>query len=232
MHTETALKNHQTHHTEQFSTNFFHLKWLDFWSPPVAGGVRRPHRPRRPLRRLRRSGGTALLRCRRLQGALQPRGPGGHHRALPGSRLHLSAPGAVRGYLRCDMVGTFIVLLPGWGERITPLWQRGRCHWEVPRMVQVAGSLRLETSTNLRMEVGWYPLKGFGWVVPPLDGIRWPDAKLLGPSTFCKASGRLNWSDQMEGRWDISIGRKWNQANHGTSIQCSLRSRAVQVFSK
>ena len=57
---------------------------------------RRPHRPRRPLRRLRRSGSTALLRCRRLQGALQPRGPGGHHRALPGSRLHLSAPGAVR----------------------------------------------------------------------------------------------------------------------------------------
>ena len=60
------------------------------------GAVRRPHRPRRPLRRLRRGGSAALLRRRRLQGALQPRGPGGHHRALPGSRLHLSAPGAVR----------------------------------------------------------------------------------------------------------------------------------------
>ena len=53
------------------------------------GAVRRPHRPRRPLRRLRRGGSAALLRRRRLQGALQPRGPGGHHRALPGSRLHL-----------------------------------------------------------------------------------------------------------------------------------------------
>ena len=147
---------------------FFHPKWLDFWSPPVAGGVRRvrrPHRPRRPLRRLRRSGGTALLRCRRLQGALQPRGPRGHHRALPGSRLHLSAPGAMRSPHPKAELG--------------------------PRMVEISdANLRMEVGGNLvakcsQKTVGWAPSGG-------------PMPNCSGCVLFVKPSRQLNRSDQME----------------------------------